>query len=448
MKRFTREIACFAACSRPADVPSAIRHEATRALVNWIGLPINMCRHDTVERTLAAFIEFSGPRHASLLGRADKIDVVKAALLNCIASSIADYDDTHLATIIHPTGPIASTILALSEIRCVPGSEFLHALILGIELECRLATALAVAPAECDESWFLTGLTGGTGAAVAAGRLLGLDEQQMLSAIGIAAARAAGTRETHGTMAKNLIPAWSGEAGLQAALLARQGFTGPEAPLEGARGLGHLYARRTNFPAMVEGLGERWELTQNAYKPFPSGIVMHGAVTGALEIAVERRLEPQAIRRIELEVNPLCLSLTGRRAPQTAAEATFSVYHWVAVALADRRIGIGQFTDAYTSEPRILALRDRMDARANVGFKRDEAHIRISLADGSVLERHVDHALGGLERPMSDEALTAKLHDLADGVIGTPAAECLAERCWGVERMADASAIVATACGR
>jgi 2-methylcitrate dehydratase PrpD len=447
MKDYTLHIARFALHSKPADVPSPIRHEATRALVNWIGLPINSCRHDTVNRAIAAFTEFSGPRQASLLGRGDKIDIFKAALINCIASCIADYDDTHLATIIHPTGPIASAILALAEIHRITGSEFLHALIIGIEIQCRLANALAVTPAECDESWTLTGLTGGVGAATATGRLLGLNEQQMVWAIGIAAARAAGTRETHGTMAKNLDRAWTAEGGLQAAILARQGFTAPDAPLEGPRGLGHLYATKTNFPAMVDRLGEHWELTQNAYKPFPSGIVMHGAITAALEIAVESRLEPQVIRRVELVVHPLCLKLTGRRTPKTTLEATFSVYHWVAVALIDCRIGIDQFNEAYMTDPVVVALRDRVEASVNELFNRDEACIRVTLANGRIIERHVDHALGSIERPMNDQALTVKLHDLTDGVIGAHAAGLLAERCWGVERALDASTIVAAACG-
>ncbi len=448
MEDYTRQLAHFAVYSRPGDVPSKIRHEGTRALVNWIGLPINTCRHDTTERAIAAFEEFSGPRRASLLGRSEKLDIFKAAFINCIASCIADYDDTHLATIIHPTGPVASTLLALAEHRKAAGSDFLHALILGIEVQCRLARALAAPPAKCDAAWFLTGITGGIGAAIAAGRLLDLSEQQMVWAIGVAAARASGTRQTHGTMGKNLVPAWTAEEGLQSAFLARQDFTTSDSILEGPRGLGHLYAREANFPALVAGLGEHWELTQNAYKPFPSGIVMHGAITGALEIAQEWRPAPEAIRRVELEVHPWCLELTGGREPRTALEATFSVYHWVAVALIERRISIRQFSDTCVADPFVAALRGRVEARSNEAFARDEAVVRVRLSDECILERHVAHALGSTERPLDDAALGAKLHDLADGVIGESASGLLEERCWNIERAPDASAIVAAACGR
>ncbi len=448
MEGYTRQLARFAVKSRPEDIPDEIRQEGRRALVNWIGLPIYFCRHDTTERAIAAFAEFSGPRQASLLGRSEKLDIFKAAFTNCLASCIADYDDTHLATVIHPTGPVASAIIALTEHHKTSGKDFLHALILGIEAQCRLARALAVPPAQCDGAWFLTGITGGVGAAIAAGRLLGLNEQQMIWAIGLAAARASGTRETHGTMGKNLVQAWTPEEGLQAAFLACRNFTTSEAILEGPRGLGRLYAREANLPALVAGLGEHWELTRNAYKPFPSGIVMHGAVTGALEIARESGPDPQAIQGVDLEVHPLCLHLTGRREPRTALEATFSVYHWVAVALIDRRIGIRQFSDTCVGDPRVVALRDRVQARSNESFGRDEAVVRVRLVDGRALERHVPHAWGSIERPLNDAALNAKLHDLADGVIGESAARLLENRCWNIEEAPDASVLAAAACGR
>ena len=276
----TRRLARFAVESVPEDLPENVAKEAARALVNWIGSPIRACRHETTQSVIEAFDEFSGPREASVLGREEKLDIFTAALVNCVSSGVFDYDDTHIATVIHPTGPIASSLLALGERRTMRGADFLHALTLGIEVQCRLANALAAPPAQCDPAWFLTGLTGGIGAAIAVGRILGLNERQMVWAIGIAAMRAAGPRETHGTMAKNLVPAWAAQAGMQAALLARRGFTTSETPIEGPRGLGYLYATQPHWPALVEGLGERWEMLQNTYKPYPCGIVIHPALTG------------------------------------------------------------------------------------------------------------------------------------------------------------------------
>lgn len=436
------QLADHVASSRLEYVPASVRHEATRALVNWIGCPINAARHDTVQRAFAAVDPFSGPREAALLGRPEKTDLLKAAFLNSIASSIADFDDTHLATIIHPTGPIASALLALLAVRSLTGPEFLHALLLGIEIECRLAVALAVSPARCSDAWFLTGLTGGVAAAMAAGKALELSSEQLVWAAGIAAARASGTRETHGTMAKNLVPAFAAEAGLTAALLAQQGFTASATPLEGPRGLAALYTEASNLPALVKDLGTEFELLRNSYKAFPSGIVTHAAITAALDLVGRTPVAAESISAIELVVHPLCLQLCGRRAPANAVEGTFSVYHWVAIAMHFRATKIRYFSDALTADNVIVGIREKINAKADASYRKDEAHLRVTLVDGAVLEQHVDYALGSIERPLSDDDLNLKLADLTLDILPSTQAKSLAEFCWRIEQESDATRIL------
>jgi 2-methylcitrate dehydratase PrpD len=442
----SRALARYAVRSRWEELPTEVRHETARALVNWIGLPIWGTRDVAVERTLAAVDPLSGPREAAVLGRSQRLDPLKAALVNGVAGSICDYDDTHLETVIHPTGPAVCALLALVERQRISGAAFLHALALGIEAQCRVAKALAAPPARISGAWYLTGVTGGIGAAVAAGRVLGLDEDRMLWAIGIAAARAAGARETHGSMAKSLVSAFAGEEGLAAALLAQQGMEGPEAPIEGRRGLGTLVAQGAHYGAITAGLGHSFELLRNTYKPFPCGIVIHAALTGALELAREQRPDPTQIERVRLAVHPLCLEMCGRRAPQSALEGTFSVYHWVAVALTARAIGIRHYSDAVVNDPAIVALRERVEARAEPGFGRDEAEVEVTLRDGTVLRRRVEHAMGSIERPPSDAELTAKLADLVSGILPAERAGVLARACWTLADAPDARVITAAAC--
>src|SRR4029450_587936 len=138
----TRTLADWVVASRPGDIPAAVRQEATRSLVNWVGCAVGGSRHETVDRALQALLEFSGPPRATVLGRIERLDVLHAALMNGISSHVLDYDDTHLKTIIHPTGPVASALLALSERRALPGADFLHAFILGTEVECRIGNAV------------------------------------------------------------------------------------------------------------------------------------------------------------------------------------------------------------------------------------------------------------------------------------------------------------------
>src|SRR5271169_4652652 len=154
----TRRLARYVVSARPADLPGPVRKEARRTLLNWVGCAIGGSRHETVDRAIAALSPFAGPGQASILGRKERLDILNVALMNGISSHIFDYDDTHLKTIIHPAGPVASAILALSQHHPVSGREFLAALLLGIETECRIGNA--VYPAHYDIGWHITGTVG------------------------------------------------------------------------------------------------------------------------------------------------------------------------------------------------------------------------------------------------------------------------------------------------
>ena len=199
------------------DVPTAVVRESVRSLLNWAGCAIGGSGHETVDRALAAVSPFAGEGVARLFGRVEKTDPLNAALLNGISSHVFDFDDTHLKTIIHPAGPVASCLLALAEVRPMTGAELLHAFILGVEVECRIGNA--VYPAHYDIGWHITGTAGVFGAAAAAGKILGLDRQQMVWALGIAGTQSSGFREMFGTMCKSFHPGRAAQNGIASALL-------------------------------------------------------------------------------------------------------------------------------------------------------------------------------------------------------------------------------------
>ena len=138
----TQTLAQFVVNHHEADLTAPVKREATRSLLNWVGCAVGGWRHETVERALAALAPFSGPRDATVLGRNERVDIMLAALMNGITSHTFDFDDTHLRTVIHPSGPVASAILAYSETRRVTGAEFLHAFVLGVEVSCRIGNAV------------------------------------------------------------------------------------------------------------------------------------------------------------------------------------------------------------------------------------------------------------------------------------------------------------------
>src|SRR5215470_16561905 len=138
----TRTLAHYVVNARISDVPPAVKREAVRSVVNWLGCAIGACHHEAVDCALEALGPFSGTREASVLGREEKVDILLASLLNGISSHVFDFDDTHLKTIIHPAGPVASALFAIAEYMPVSGAELLHAFILGVEAECRIGNAV------------------------------------------------------------------------------------------------------------------------------------------------------------------------------------------------------------------------------------------------------------------------------------------------------------------
>src|SRR5262245_17509853 len=134
----TRTLARYLVTARPADLPFSVRKEAARTLLNWVGCAVGGSRHEALDIAIAALAPFSGRPEATVLGRKERLDIFQAALLNGISSHVFDFDDTHLKTIVHPAGPVASAILALAEHQPVSGEVFLNALVLGAEVECRI----------------------------------------------------------------------------------------------------------------------------------------------------------------------------------------------------------------------------------------------------------------------------------------------------------------------
>lgn len=432
----TRTLAKFIVNHRYADIPEKVRHEAARSFLNWVGCAVGACRHETVERALAALAEFSGPREATVLGRGDRLDVMLAALMNGTTSHTFDFDDTHLKTVIHPSGPVASALLALAERKPMSGADFVHAFILGVETECRIGNA--VYPSHYDVGWHITATAGVFGAAAAAGRVLGLTEQQMVWALGIAATQSSGLREMFGTMVKPMHPGNAARNGLLAAFLASKNFTSAEQGIEGRRGFANVLAAGRNYAEITEKLGETWEISLNTYKPFACGIVEHPAIDGCIQLRNEHKLEAGDIEGIELAVHPLVIELTGRKTPQTGLEGKFSVYHSSAVAIIHGAAGEAEYSDEVVRDPRVIALRDKVTATVDQAMHEDQVRVTIRLKGGKTLERYVEHAVGSLGKPMSDADLEAKFRAFCGPILSRAETDKLLGLCWGVAKLGDA----------
>jgi len=438
----TRILAEYITGARFEDMPANVRREGQRTLLNYVGVAVGGSRHETVDRALKALAPFTGSPEANVLGRGERLDTLNAALVNGISSHIFDYDDTHLKTIIHPAGPVVSAILALAQHQPVSGADFLNAMVLGIETECRIGNA--VYPSHYEMGWHITGSCGVFGSAAACGKLLRLTPQQMVWALGIAASQPVGLKVQFGSMTKSFHPGRAAQNGLTAALLAQQGFTADQAALEGKDGWAQALSRQVRWEEVTQGLGTRYEAALNTYKPFACGIVTHPAIDAAIQLH-DAGLQPDQIAAVTLYANPLVLSLTGKTDPAIGLEGKFSIYHCIAVGLLFGAAGERQFQDAVVRDPAVVALRKLVTVRTSTVLTPEQCDLGVQTKDGRILSRHIDKAIGSLEKPMSDAALEKKFLDLSDGILPEPKARTVMETCRKIEQQADAGALARTA---
>jgi 2-methylcitrate dehydratase PrpD len=439
----TQILASYVLTSRLEDIPSDVRHEARRALVNYVGCAVGGSPHPAVDLAIGALRPYAGPPTASILGRVERLDPLHASLMNGISSHVYDFDDTTPKNYSHPTSPVASALFAYASANTVRGHDFMEAFILGFEAESRVANA--VYPAHYDVGWHITGTSGVFGAATAIGKLLGLSVQKMVWAIGLAATQAAGLREMFGSMAKSFHPGRSAQNGYAAALLAQAGFTAGEHGIEGPRGFAAVQASEYDLSKITEGLGVDFDLRANTYKPFPCGIVNHPTIDGCIQIHADHRPAPETIRAVRLRVAPLVLDLCNQQNITRGLQGKFSVYHGAAVGLVRGKAGIPEYTDEAVNDAHVKRVRESTTAVGDSALTEDQAHVEVELTDGRTLTRFVEESLGNLRRPLSDRQLDDKFRDQA--VFALPAAQVdeLNHLCWRIDELDDIKQLIRVA---
>src|SRR5579883_1236810 len=419
MHGVTRSLAEFVAASRWDDVPAPVRHEAVRLLLNSVGCALGGAGDPAMDLAIRALSPYFGPAQAGIIGRAERVDRLHAAFFNAVSANVLEYDDTHLPTVIHPGAPVMPAALALAEGRRVSGAELLHALVLGVEAECRVGNALM--PNHYRRGYHITASCGIFGAAAAAGKLLGLDESlgSMSKSIGV------------GNAAKN---------GLAAALFAAEDFTAAEQAIEGRYGFAAVTSETVNLAAITEGLGESWEIARNAYKPYPCGVVLFPVIDACLDLrpAVPA---PEAIARLTVRGHPLLLERTDRPAVDDGRSAKVSLQHSVAVALLYGAAGLAQYEDRCVREPAVRALAARVTAEADPAIPVEAAEVVLDLAGGETRRQFVRHGRGTPGRPMSEPELDAKVAELAAATPFVDAGRLIAA-IRAVETLDDAGSIV------
>jgi 2-methylcitrate dehydratase PrpD len=431
----TESLARRVVATRWDDIPSQVRHQAKRSVINFFAVALAGCRTEPIEIALRSLAEFSGGRQATLVGRAERVDALSAAFLNAASANVHDFCDTHTRTVIHPTAPVAAALLAFAELRQVSGPDLLLALILGNEVQARIG--LAMSPSHYDKGWHITSTCGVFGAAAGTGKLAALSERQMVWALGSAATQSAGLCECLGTPAKSASVGNAARNGLWSTLLAGRGFDGPPEPLAGRQGFYHALGEVPDLSHITDGWGKSWEIMATSYKPYPCGFVIHPALDCVLDW---RRDNPTAdVTRVVVRGHPLLGVRADRPEISTGREAQVSVQHAVAAALVMGKAGLDQFTDACVRDPKVSELRSKVEVLRDDAFSTIAAAVEIRTADGRIHNLSQPAARGSDVNPLSDDELEAKLQTAAAGWDSRHDAAPLIEAIWTLDQSADVS---------
>lgn len=393
-------------------LPTEVAAAARRTLYNVLAVALGAADSPEVARLAAALATPAGiPAAPGVAGYADPPG---AALITGFAAHLDDFDDTHLATVIHPGAAVlgAAWSAGWTADQAAEGADLLTAFALGCETQLRLG--LAVTPDHYDRGWHITGTCGVIGAAVTAGLLGGLGRDALAGAMRLASLRTLGHREAFGTEVK---PYHAGKAAANGLVAAREAAIGADAA-QALPDLGALLVAlapgRRQPGLLLDGFGTRWEIAANTFKPYPCGIVAHPGIDAAV-LAHHGGVRTAEIARIRYLCHPLVPELMGRLDPRTGLEARFSAVHGVAAGLANGSGGLAEFSDAAATDATLAAVRARIELCPEEGMPREAATLEIETVDGSVTRWPVAHARGSLHRPLTDDELIGKAEALAPG---------------------------------
>jgi 2-methylcitrate dehydratase PrpD len=423
----SRRLARFALDPDLARLPAAVRDRAALLVLDALGCALAGAPMDFGVAVRATATRLGGPAESTIIG-GGKAAAAHAVLANATMAHGLDFDDTREDAIVH-TGCVAvPAALAAAEATGASGAEALAAVVAAVEVMCRVG--LAVPGRFHARHFHPTALTGAFAAAAAAGRLYGLDEDQLVRAFGICGSQASGIIEylADGTWTKRLHAGWAGHAGVVAALLARDGFTGPERVLEGEHGLyrafadGHDGAR---LDGLLATLGREWEIANLTFKPYPCGSIAQPYMDCALRLRREHGLVADDVEEIRCRtaagpVPRLWEPLTAKHRPPNGYAAKFSLPYLIALVLVKGGAALGDFTDEAVRDPRILAVASRVgyDLDPGIDYPRQFAGaVAVRLRDGRRLEARQDHPRGGPDSPLTRQELEEKFRGNAGATL-------------------------------
>jgi 2-methylcitrate dehydratase PrpD len=423
----SREVASFIVNTTYRDVPADVVELGKKSILDGLGLALSGSVAET-GRLSRAYLNSLGLSHgdATVLGSSMKAPVRFAAFVNGIGIHADDYDDTQLAVakdrvyglLTHPTAPALPVALAIGEARALSGQDLLLAYHIGVEVECKIAEAIA--PRHYDQGFHSTGTCGTFGAAATAAKLRGLDLTRTLRALGIAGGEAAGLRENFGTMTKPFHAGRAAESGVVAADLAALGWTAAEQILEAPRGFFQAAGGGYDPDAISHKLGSPWTFRSPgiSIKPFPSGSLTHPGMTEMSRLIRANKITAREVERVDVGANRNMPNALIHHRPKDALQAKFSMEFCMAALLLYGKAGLNEFTDEVVNRPEVQSMIGRVHFGVHpeadaAGYNKMTTIIDIHLRDGRTISGRADFGKGSPSNPMSYDEVAAKFLDCA-----------------------------------
>jgi 2-methylcitrate dehydratase PrpD len=377
-------------------LPSVVEDHAQLLFVNAVAVALGGLKTPAVEACLRTESRTSWPV-CSVPGLRQELDPWMAAVVLGVAGHVDDFDDTHLATVIHPSTPVYSALLPAVALGA-PTRSFLRAFAVGCEMQLRIG--LAMTPSHYDRGWHITGTCGTLGAAVAAALSFEASRSQFARAIEIAACFPLGQREAFGTMTKSLHVGKAGANGLLATTLAMQLTAKPEGLLESEGAFFSAFADTWDPAVVLTDIVKTWHLLDVAVKPYPCGVVSHPLIDAG-RLLREGGIDPTKVSAIRVHCHPLVPELMAIARPRQELEARFSARHALAAAICDPFVGREAFSQSRIERADIVELRRRIELVPTEGCGRDAVVLRVVFVNGEVREVRVDQSRGSPGRHLT-----------------------------------------------
>lgn len=439
MTSILRELARLAVGLRAEDLPGNVRREAALKIMDTVAAGIGAAQYDQIQRVTREYRGLMGQgQMAPVWGQGFSAPLFPAVFLCAMQGHTLELDDVHTASKCHIGTVVTPAAWSVAAMLGASGEELAVAVVAGYEIAARIAMAFGI-KAHRKPGWHSTATAGIFGAAAACGKLLGLDEEKMVSALGLAGAQSFGTWAflADGASCKVLNPARASQSGCEAAFLARAGMTGPEHVLTSEDGgLFHMMSTAPVPEYATADLGTVWEITRMDNKPYPCCRSTHCGIDAALALREEFGLRAEQIASATVDTYLIGLQQCGwseaSREPHNGPQARFSTPYCVARAFLDGRVGLQSFTDEAINAPEAQALLKRVEIREAERFT--EAYpgkwgclLTVTTMDGEVYAREIPSASGSVDNPLTPAQARAKSVGLMEGVIGRDAAEALCD---------------------